>query len=1104
MNTIKTAGWVLGAFIAGGCQDGAPTDPPVQPASGDPGQIAVGPERPVDLANHAVLAFRAQNGSLVGGYRTHQAAVGDGIVQLTPFTFDQGERRAHASMLLETSAITTDGALVAGGLSSTELVDGKVILQRGEVEERLQNLAEGLHQEWRFTTAPAAGELVVEVTVSGYKYVQATGSGLHFASSDGVGLRYSNAVWSGSDGAEWPITAAYEDGRIRLTVPESIVASTVFPAVLDPSVTAEVAVDAPVVGTTGATQQNPAIAFDGTNYLVVWEDNRDSTDADIWGARLGPSGTIIDTLGIKIAAASGIQSNPSVVYNGSTYLVAWEDFKVTGGTDGDIVAATVSKAGVVGPAVRVATTATSETHPALAARPDGNALLVWSAAGAVMGSSYNGSFGAATTIATGAVVERPGNASNPAGNYLVAWSAGTDLHGQLVTTTGALSGAAFTISAALGTQAAAAESFDGTNFDVVWQNSSGGFKIYGARVSPAGAVLDTRVENAVTVGGVLISTASAANALAPSIRCQAPRCLVTWQDRRTLATTSFDVYGQLLDLSFAIVPPEIAISTVKGSQFEPVIGSSPAGFFVAWEDVRDQVAGNIFGSTVSSAGAVGAEAPLGTGNDRELSPSLGRVGTTFGLFFSDSRAFGDDVRMSRFGPSGTKVDPTSLPVSTASLAQFDPAASTDLGTNLFVAWSDTRNGIDKDVYGALVNLTTGTTVTASEIALSTAAADQSAPAVASSGSLALVVWQDRRGGTFDIRGALVNSAGAIAVSDFPISTAASDQTHPAVAWDPTSSQFFVVWADQSVGNIVHIFGTLVSPAGAVGASVQISNGAIGQFAPAVASTTSGTTTSTFAVWQDRKNAPAGGYNIYGTALKGGAALTVSSPAGVKVSNNTSRQSEPAVAGVGSGFVVVWSDDRAGQSDIFGQQVTATGTLSGAEFVVTATTDNESRPTVLGLGGTNTTLRVAYESSRADTRRVATRLISSQVAAGSTCSSAAACASGFCVDGYCCDSACGGNHVPPGPTSAGDCHGCANRITAQPNGLCAPIPSVSACRNYGSTFCDVREYCDGTSMTCGADVGRNQGAVCNRNTNTPPGVGLGTCPTNAAPGPHFCI
>ena len=45
--------------------------------------------------------------------------------------------------------------------------------------------------------------------------------------------------------------------------------------------------------TTGG-QTVPAVAYDGTNFLVVWQDPReDGTQYDIYGARVSPAGTLL-------------------------------------------------------------------------------------------------------------------------------------------------------------------------------------------------------------------------------------------------------------------------------------------------------------------------------------------------------------------------------------------------------------------------------------------------------------------------------------------------------------------------------------------------------------------------------------------------------------------------------------------------------------------------------------------------------------------------------------------------------------------------------------------------------------------------------------------
>src|SRR5207248_508285 len=136
-------------------------------------------------------------------------------------------------------------------------------------------------------------------------------------------------------------------------------------ATLDPTIGAETDVDVPVLGaSSGAHSRTPSIAFDGTNYLVVWADTRLSTDEDVFGTLVNQSGAVITPAGIKIGATAGKQTHPVVAFAGGTYVVAWEDFKVSGGAEADIAAATVNTAGTTVTSLgAIANTATSETTP---------------------------------------------------------------------------------------------------------------------------------------------------------------------------------------------------------------------------------------------------------------------------------------------------------------------------------------------------------------------------------------------------------------------------------------------------------------------------------------------------------------------------------------------------------------------------------------------------------------------------------------------------------------------------------------------------------------------------------------------------------------------
>ncbi len=129
-------------------------------------------------------------------------------------------------------------------------------------------------------------------------------------------------------------------------------------------------------------QKQPSVAFDGTNYFVVWQNN-----GAIYGSRLSQTGAVLDSDYIALSTGSGIQSAPSVTFDGNNYFIVWTEGN---GTDSDIYGARVNPAGMVIDSFPVSTEEGNQSAPALA-RGSGNQVLVaysgW--AGTVGGKTYN-------------------------------------------------------------------------------------------------------------------------------------------------------------------------------------------------------------------------------------------------------------------------------------------------------------------------------------------------------------------------------------------------------------------------------------------------------------------------------------------------------------------------------------------------------------------------------------------------------------------------------------------------------------------------------------------------------------------------------------------
>ena len=84
----------------------------------------------------------------------------------------------------------------------------------------------------------------------------------------------------------------------------------------------------------------PAIASNGTSYVVAWEDTRTNNDFDIYAARVASDSTVSDTTGMVITTYTGEQRFPAIASNGTDYILAWEDDRATQDVYGTLLAGT--------------------------------------------------------------------------------------------------------------------------------------------------------------------------------------------------------------------------------------------------------------------------------------------------------------------------------------------------------------------------------------------------------------------------------------------------------------------------------------------------------------------------------------------------------------------------------------------------------------------------------------------------------------------------------------------------------------------------------------------------------------------------------------------
>jgi len=156
----------------------------------------------------------------------------------------------------------------------------------------------------------------------------------------------------------------------------------------------------------------PGVGWDGQNFLVVWQDDRNGMDNDIYAARVSPAGIVLDPDGFAVDADTDAVRYPAVCFNGADYLVVWEGLnRVT--WDADLYGALVSPAGTITrPKFTVSSADYDQRMPAIAHGPT-SSLVTWQD-GRVSGGS---DIFAARITPAGTVLDPNGRRIGWTGNY---------------------------------------------------------------------------------------------------------------------------------------------------------------------------------------------------------------------------------------------------------------------------------------------------------------------------------------------------------------------------------------------------------------------------------------------------------------------------------------------------------------------------------------------------------------------------------------------------------------------------------------------------------------------------------------------------------------
>ncbi|MEO0185741.1 MAG: hypothetical protein ABIL20_08100 [candidate division WOR-3 bacterium] len=81
-------------------------------------------------------------------------------------------------------------------------------------------------------------------------------------------------------------------------------------------------VDFPITNL-NSDERFPCAAYANSQYYVFWTDYRNYPQYALYGARISPTGTVIDLNGKFLFQDSCF--TPAVAYDGSNFLVVWRD-----------------------------------------------------------------------------------------------------------------------------------------------------------------------------------------------------------------------------------------------------------------------------------------------------------------------------------------------------------------------------------------------------------------------------------------------------------------------------------------------------------------------------------------------------------------------------------------------------------------------------------------------------------------------------------------------------------------------------------------------------------------------------------------------------------
>lgn len=521
------------------------------------------------------------------------------------------------------------------------------------------------------------------------------------------------------------------------------------------------------------SQEDVAAADNGAVTLFAWTDRR-SGSPDVYAARVAHDGTVLDPNGIAVAVSGADESAPTVSWNGTNWLVAFERGNA-------VYAARVAADGEV-------------------LDPSPFAIL-------------DGPFtdGEPAAVGLGA-------------NHLVVWTQSdlnSALMGALVDSDGNFDVAPMALSVTPPADFAPAVARRGTTALVGFVTTrNGDSDVYAFRLERSTAGPPTLVRLDPADVAVAIGPARVA---APAVAASANGWLVAWQDERNANTTGTDIWAARVNAAGAVLDAGgFEVVDDAGDDRAPAATHTGAGWLVAWsqEDV-----GQFLRAVADNGNPAAPRIDVSTAAGTLGRAAFGGAAATPLVAWSDPEAGSSGPKppqdlLGRVVAANLSLG-AAFPIATQSPNQTQPTMS--FGANRWlVAWVDDRFGPTEGRLRYAV--TDGATLAAPAPAsigwvAERAGLDQAQPAACFDGTNFNLVWTEERGGFRRIVGARFTTGGAF-IDTFTVAADPWNHTEPTVVHGG-DGHVAVVWTDSRLPADRDLWGRLVVSGAVTGAETPI-------------------------------------------------------------------------------------------------------------------------------------------------------------------------------------------------------------------------------------------------------------------------------------------